>query len=398
MTSTDPEPRLEPLSLSTGASSVAAVASLAAGAIHAAAIGAHSEQQQVVLTFTVLAVLQLGWGVAALMLPGRRWIAGVGAVVNGAAVVGWLLAKTSGIGFITGLEESETLQLADTSAAALALLAGFIAARELLDAERSERARAGRSRPLLPVALFPIMVLTVASMLSTGSHSHADGHGHDGTTGDGHAHTAAPKVEPFVADDPIDLSGIEGVSASEQAEAEDLLRKTLDRLPQFSDVSSLNDHGFYSIGDGLTGAEHYMNWEYVNDDVLLDPNRPESLVVRNEGGKKTLVAAMFMLPEGSTMDDIPEVGGPLIQWHVHNNLCLTDDPVAPTLAFGDLRVGAECECPPPNSKRGNVPMVHVWIVDHPCGPFAALDGIAGGQVAEGEEVLCTEEHAHVTGS
>jgi hypothetical protein len=37
-------------------------------------------------------------------------------------------------------------------------------------------------------------------------------------------------------------------------------------------------------------------------------------------------------------------------------------------------------------------MVHVWITPHPCGPFAALEGIAGGQISEGEERLC--DHAH----
>ena len=37
-------------------------------------------------------------------------------------------------------------------------------------------------------------------------------------------------------------------------------------------------------------------------------------------------------------------------------------------------------------------MIHVWITPTPCGPFAALDGIAGGQVPEGEAVLC--DHAH----
>jgi hypothetical protein len=37
-------------------------------------------------------------------------------------------------------------------------------------------------------------------------------------------------------------------------------------------------------------------------------------------------------------------------------------------------------------------MVHVWIESHPCGPFAALEGIAGGQVPEGEEPLCDSAH------
>ena len=37
-------------------------------------------------------------------------------------------------------------------------------------------------------------------------------------------------------------------------------------------------------------------------------------------------------------------------------------------------------------------MIHVWITEHPCGPFAALEGIAGGTIADGETRLC--DHAH----
>ena len=38
---------------------------------------------------------------------------------------------------------------------------------------------------------------------------------------------------------------------------------------------------------------------------------------------------MYMLPTSVTLDDVPDWGGPLMQWHVHDNLCYTDDPVAP---------------------------------------------------------------------
>jgi hypothetical protein len=246
----------------------------------------------------------------------------------------------------------------------------------------------------------PVVALTVVSMAAVGSHSHADGHAHGDEVAGGHSHesTAPVLTTPFVAGADVDLSGVPGVSEQQQSEAEAVVERTLDRLPQFEDISTLNAKGFYSIGDASTGSEHYINWTNVNDDKILDPDFPESLVISHDRGREKLVAAMFMLPEGSTLDDVPDVGGSLIQWHVHGDLCLTDDPVAPTLAFTDLFVGTEGECTPPNSKRGNTPMVHVWIVDNPCGPFAALDGIGGGQVADGEEHQCTEEHAHVEGT
>jgi len=43
----------------------------------------------------------------------------------------------------------------------------------------------------------------------------------------------------------------------------------------------------------------------------------------------------------------------------------------------------------------NSPMIHVWIQPHPCGPFAALEGIGGGTIADGETRLC--DHAHGAG-
>ena len=44
--------------------------SLGAGAIHAAAIGVHSEHRQAVIAFTIVAAIQLGFGAVALARPG----------------------------------------------------------------------------------------------------------------------------------------------------------------------------------------------------------------------------------------------------------------------------------------------------------------------------------------
>ena len=37
-------------------------------------------------------------------------------------------------------------------------------------------------------------------------------------------------------------------------------------------------------------------------------------------------------------------------------------------------------------------MIHVWITPHPCGPFAALEGVGAGQTKDGEEKNC--DHVH----
>ncbi|MGZ4766012.1 MAG: hypothetical protein ACXVH5_08155, partial [Ilumatobacteraceae bacterium] len=46
---------------------------------------------------------------------------------------------------------------------------------------------------------------------------------------------------------------------------------------------------------------------------------------------------------------------------------------------------------------GQNPMVHVWITPHPCGVFAALEGVGAGQAAvpDSQRVdLCNQPHTH----
>ncbi len=94
-------------------------ASLGAGAIHAAAIGVHSEHRQAVIAFTVVAAIQLGFGAVALARPGRSVLA-LGALANAGIIGGWVLAKTNGISFVDGLDVAEPVQTADGLAAGLA--------------------------------------------------------------------------------------------------------------------------------------------------------------------------------------------------------------------------------------------------------------------------------------
>jgi hypothetical protein len=379
---------------------VAALASLAAGAIHAAAAGAHGEARQSAIAFAVLAAAQLAWGGIALVRS-HRLITLAGIAVNVAAVGGWALAKTSGIGFVEGLEESEGVQFADTAAAALAAVAVLAAVAALLG--RSAWAR--RPRPgIAGVAAVAALALALPAMVLTGSHAHgAGGHGaggHDEAAGGHGGEHAAPALaaEPYNATIPVNLGGVEGVSAEQQARAEDLVELNLEELPQWAaegpnqaDAEWLNSQGYYSIGDAGTGFEHWMNWPSLADDKILDPDQPESLVFKVDGpNEKTLAAAMYMLEPGDQLGDEPDIGGPLTQWHVHQDLCYAGEPNQWVVA--DVAMPPE-ECRPGTTRLGEpIPMIHVWIEPHECGPFSALDGIGGGQVAEGEEQACN--HAH----
>ena len=206
-----------------------------------------------------------------------------------------------------------------------------------------------------------------------------------------HHDAPAPPPTRYDPTKPIDLSGVAGVTPEQQARAENLISITLLRLPQFADPLTAESAGYRSIGDGFTGHEHYINWDLLDDGRFLDPDHPESLVYETyrDGRPRKLVAAMYMLGSRDTLENVPDVGGPLTQWHVHEDLCFTDEP-------GNHKVRGltrpDGSCNPPLVKPEQGPMIHVWTVAHPCGPFASLEGVAAGQIKPGETRLC--DHAH----
>jgi hypothetical protein len=186
------------------------------------------------------------------------------------------------------------------------------------------------------------------------------------------------------------LRGGPGVSPAQLRRAEALLASTIAALPRWASPEQAYAAGYRSIGDTASVVEHYVNWSYVDDGHILDPERPESIVYQRRGGKRVAVAAMYSLPIGSSFADVPDVGGALTQWHVHRDLCLTDDPEQKII----LRfTAADGSCPPGTSKASNTPMLHVWTVPNRCGPFAALE--LGGQFPEGESRNCDHRNASV---
>jgi hypothetical protein len=347
-------------------------------------MGAHAEHRQAVLAFAATALFQLAWGVVVLARPSARRLAWLGALGNLALVGAWVTAKTVGLGFVAGLEVPEKLQAADTIAAALALtaFAGVVVA-----AARTPRIGTGARAWTLGVSVAALTGLSAYGMVAAGVHTHS----HAGAANET---PAVVPPHPYDPTKPIDLSGVPGVTPEQQARAENLIAITVLRLPKYADPATAEANGFKSIGDGPTGYEHYINWSYVDDDHVLDPDYPESLVYRVRPGKpRELQAVMFMLAKNKTLADVPDVGGKLTQWHIHDNLCFTPDPGAPRVAG---ITDASGQCGPPLVKGASVPMIHVWIVPNPCGPFSALDGLGAGQVAPGEVKQC--DHVHGSGS
>ena len=72
------------------------------------------------------------------------------------------------------------------------------------------------------------------------------------------------------------------------------------------------------------------------------------------------------------MADVPDVAGELTVWHDHQNLCWDRSG----LRLAGLFLNGRCF--PGGTLRATPPMLHVWLGDHPCGPFAGIEGHGGG--------------------
>ena len=429
---------------------IAAIASGAAAVLHAAASGIHADHPALSRVFVAVAIAQ---GAAAVLgfVRDDRLAAQALVWVNLVAVAGWVTTRLTGIEWLDGLEVAERPQLADTITALLAAVAVAAAVAAMSPgASPVSRRGVGNAALLAGVLLVPGLAdatshdhaghADAADAIATDGHAHADAvvpagadtagaHAPGAVAADGHAHATtdgaaavapngdidaalgdllAPQLEtaatqawprPWNPDsDPIDFSGVEGVTPEQQARAEQLVRDTLRELQAFSDVSRLGEFGYQSIGDAVTGFEHFVNYGLINDDVWLDPTQPESLVFQVDGDRRTLVSAMFIA--GNRAVDDPELvdfGGPLMQWHVHDNLCWGLDENNEPKVVAVIEQPGE-SCPPASINAGaENPMVHVWIAPHECGPFAALEGHGAGQVdptSDGRVDQC--DHAHTT--
>lgn len=421
----------------------AAYSSIGAGLIHGIAVGLHAEHASAARAFLVLAVLQIGWGIAALF--SSHWqvrLAGLG--ISVAAVAGWVLTRTSGIAFIDGLQTPEDPQAADSLCAFLAVVVvgailwatqrgdvpvhrtmgmnaaytcvaiGLVGAWsatgvvhlhgevELVDGGLTIDANGVIITPGQQEAVVESSDTTTTSIAgstaankesssstkkstTTSSTTTTTIHGHVQTSDQAKA-AASGWPRAYDPNQPVNLTGIQGFTPEQGQRALILLENTKRDLPTYANYATAISAGYLSIGDESSGYEHLIKYSLLNDNRFLDTTAPESLVYKIVGTTKTLVSAMFIAPPGTAINDTTLVnyGGGLLQWHVHDNLCWRNVNGVPKV-IGALDANGNC---PPNSflQTGGAPMVHVWIAAHPCGPFAALEGVGAGVANEPDNV------------
>ena len=338
---------------------LAAAASAGAALVHAAAAGSHTGDDGLQLLFAVCAALQLGWAALVLATP-RRAVLLAGVALNGGAVAAWLASRTIGLPVVDSLREVEAVGLQDSLAALLGALAVLGAMACLLP----NVVRRSLGAAWLAAGTGAALLLAVPAMAADHSHdsaSHAHGHGDatDGTAahahgGGGHDHDVPARLDHDPTAEQLDA-------------ARELIADTEAATTKYEDVATAEAAGFTSIGDGRSGVEHFVNQAWNSDDVSLDPDKPESLVYEvHPDGTRELTTVMYILPPGSTMDDVPDIAGNLTLWHDHDNLCFDDNG-----RIAGFSVGGRCV--PGGELVQTAPMLHVWVKPNDCGPFAGTD-------------------------
>lgn len=151
-------------------------------------------------------------------------------------------------------------------------------------------------------------------------------------------------------------------TADQQAAADLLVAETVAATERFTDVEVALEEGYIQAMpfsfEGVRSA-HYMHIGALVDGRTADPQRPEGLIyLMTEDDGPVLLGVMYV-EDG---DGVPEIGGPLTEWHAHPELCVGIASITPRLISG--------RCASGHFGAGQWQMLHVWTVPNPDGPFS----------------------------
>lgn len=145
----------------------------------------------------------------------------------------------------------------------------------------------------------------------------------DAATDSGHRQNGEATATNHHTDDPtMVLIGDTRTPPTEEqiAAAAKLAADTRAAIAKYQDLTVALAAGYKPDGAALDFAVHYANKRYEDDDRILDPNRPETLVYSDRRlGPPVLLGVMYALPDFER--DAPQPGGSLTVWHLHTKIC-----------------------------------------------------------------------------
>ena len=144
--------------------------------------------------------------------------------------------------------------------------------------------------------------------------------------------------------------------------AANLYRETAAAIVAYQDWHQAWAAGFRPGGPSNLPSTHWMNQRNVDVGYVMDPKHPQGLVYANSKHGPVLLGAMFQMKGIGQFG--PDPGGPITAWHEHENICFS--PFGSAISF----MSPTGTCPLGAIDFTAPPMLHVWIVDNPQGPFA----------------------------
>jgi hypothetical protein len=142
-------------------------------------------------------------------------------------------------------------------------------------------------------------------------------------------------------------------TAAQQAAANQLVAETTAAVARYTSLSAATAAGYVPATNPSGYEVHYADWAIVRSGDVLDPNHPSSLVYANTVKGPVLLGAMYL--GAGPCQPGPDIGGPLTQWHAHDNLCLsaTHQVVGKSNAAGICATGVH--------NTSTYFMLHVWV-------------------------------------
>jgi hypothetical protein len=219
------------------------------------------------------------------------------------------------------------------------------------DPRGSRRARCLLLLGMTYVTALSVVALNRAATAEAAAHEHGAGHVH----GSGGHDQASPHEHATGSCQP---------TFAQMSAATRLVADTRRGLARFASLRNALAAGYAPHWHRREALKHYFNPAYVTDGRVLDPARPEGLLVAHTDRGPVMVAAVYLMNRA----DEPgrAVGGCLTRWHVHHNLC-SSDPANGRITGVQAKDG---RCPPGQVSWAAPPMLHTWTIDIPGGPFA----------------------------
>jgi len=155
-------------------------------------------------------------------------------------------------------------------------------------------------------------------------------------------------------------------TAFEIAEAGRVQSETAAAIEKYKDIAVAAAAG-YDVSNIVGSEYHAENAKYKSDGIVLDPQRPETLVYEPGPDGPILLGALFEMESVGAPG--PAFGGPITVWHAHDHICFAFTP--PAIAGFESPLGA---CPlgaisfPVTNE-----MIHVWTIPGVENPYSELD-------------------------